>query len=127
MKSNNEKIVFRLYDDVPGDCFCRLFDCYSPWLKLYPDEGLVFLKFKQSYFNDLLRLRGYVLLNEVYESLGFKKVDEFENIGWLYREKDPIGDNFVDFGLYDPINLDAINGESCIFLLDFNVDGIIEY
>ena len=81
----------------------------------------------KSYFNDLLRSRGYVLLNEVYESLGFEKVDKFENVGWLYREKDPIRDNFVDFGLYNSINIDAINGESDIFLLDFNVDGVIRY
>lgn len=126
MKSNNEGKVFSQYD-ASFNCYCRMIDFSSPYLDMSPEYGFHFLKFKQSYFNDLLRSRGYVLLNEVYESLGFEKVDKFENVGWLYREKDPTRDNFVDFGLYNSINIDAINGESDIFLLDFNVDGVIRY
>ena len=45
-------------------------------------------------------------------------------VGWIYDEKHPVGDNFVDFGIYD-INNEAnrrfVNGLERTILLDFNV------
>ena len=107
----------------------KIFDCMNPYFDLDPMWNFTFLRMKEQYFNDSLRSKGYVLLNEVYEALGFKKVDEFENIGWIYREKyrekDPIGDNFIDFGLHNNpyITCDADK----IILLEFNVDGVIRF
>ena len=107
----------------------KIFDCMNPYFDLDPMWNFTFLRMKERYFNDSLRSKGYVLLNEVYEALGFEKVDEFENIGWIYREnyreEDPIGDNFIDFGLYNNpyITCDADK----IILLEFNVDGVIRF
>lgn len=107
----------------------KIFDCMNPYFDLDPMWNFTFLRMKERYFNDSLRSKGYVLLNEVYEALGFEKVDEFENIGWIYREKyrekDPIGDNFIDFGLHNNpyITCDADK----IILLEFNVDGVIRF
>ena len=107
----------------------KIFDCMNPYFDLDPMWNFTFLRMKEQYFNDSLRSKGYVLLNEVYEALGFEKVDEFENIGWIYREKyrekDPIGDNFIDFGLHNNpyITCDADK----IILLEFNVDGVIGF
>ena len=107
----------------------KIFDCMNPYFDLDPMWNFTFLRMKEQYFNDSLRSKGYVLLNEVYEALGFEKVDEFENIGWIYREKyrekDPIGDNFIDFGLHNNpyITCDADK----IILLEFNVDGVIRF
>ena len=107
----------------------KIFDCMNPYFDLDPMWNFTFLRMKERYFNDSLRSKGYVLLNEVYEALGFEKVDEFENIGWIYREKyrekDPIGDNFIDFGLHNNpyITCDA----NKIILLEFNVDGVIRF
>lgn len=118
MKSNDKEQVFSQY--------ARIFDCDNPNFDDYDGWSLAFLKAKQQYFNDLLKSRGYVFLNEVYEALGFKKTDEFKNVGWVYREKDPIGDIFVDFGIYQNINRGAINGTTADFILDFNHDGEIK-
>ena len=107
----------------------KIFDCMNPYFDLDPMWNFTFLRMKERYFNDSLRSKGYVLLNEVYEALGFEKADEFENIGWIYREKyrekDPIGDNFIDFGLHNNpyITCDADK----IILLEFNVDGVIGF
>jgi hypothetical protein len=49
-------------------------------------------------------------------------------VGWVYDEKNPVGDNFVDFGIYDLYNERArafVNGYERTILLDFNVDGVI--
>ena len=46
----------------------------------------------------------------------------------LAYEKNPVGDNFVDFGMYDMYNekaRDFVNGYERTILLDFNVDGNI--
>ena len=49
-------------------------------------------------------------------------------VGWIYDEKNPVGDNYIDFGIYDvnkPQNRDFVNGIERVILLDFNVDGNI--
>ena len=107
----------------------KIFDCMNPYFDLDPMWNFTFLRMKERYFNDSLRSKGYVLLNEVYEALGFEKVDEFENIGWIYREKyrekDPIGDNFIDFGLNNNPYITCDSDK--IILLEFNVDGVIRF
>ena len=45
-----------------------------------------------------------------------------------YDKNNTIGDNFVDFGIYDKNDKDCIrfvNGEEDVILLSFNVDGNI--
>lgn len=113
-------------NEVFDQCqYARIFDCSNPYFDVDPMWNFTFLIAKERYFNGLLKSRGYVLLNEVYEALGFKKVDEFENIGWIYREKDPIGDNFIDFGLHNNPYITCDSDK--IILLEFNHDGVIRY
>ena len=64
-------------------------------------HNLVFLKQQQSYWNDILRTRGYVFLNEVYESLGFAKTIAGQEMGWVYDKKDPNCDTCIDFDIFD--------------------------
>lgn len=93
-----------------------------------PEVNLMFLKKQQAYATEKLRTEGYLFLNDVYEMLGFPKVSYGQVIGWVYDKNDPIGDNFVDFGLYDIHNAEKIafvNGEERSVLLEFNHDGNI--
>ena len=67
-------------------------------------------------------------MNDVYAMLGIPKTRAGQVVGWIYDEKEPIGDNYVDFGIYDtnkPSNRDFVNGYERTILLDFNVDGNI--
>ena len=60
--------------------------------------------------------------------LGIPKTAAGQVVGWVYDEKYPVGDNFVDFGMYDLYNekaRDFVNGRERVILLDFNVDGNI--
>lgn len=89
------------------------------------EHNLVFLKQTERYANDRLKLKGFLFLNEVYEMLGLPKSKAGQIVGWVYDEKNPIGDNYVDFGIYkDNLSYsDYINGYDKAILLDFNVDG----
>lgn len=108
--------------------YARFFDdgC-NGWTK-DPEFNLMFLKDQQRYANDLLKTRGHLFLNEVYDMLGIPRCEAGQIVGWIYDEKHPVGDNFVDFGIYDLHNekkRDFVNGYERTILLDFNVDGNI--
>ena len=91
------------------------------------EYNLMFLKKAESFANDKLRINGYLFLNEVYEMLGIPKTKAGQVVGWVYDENNPVGDNYVDFGLYkDNLSYsDFVNGYDPAILLDFNVDGNI--
>lgn len=113
-------------DDV--SIYARFFDdgC-TGWTK-DPEYNLMFLKDQQRYANDLLQTRGHVFLNEIYDMLGIPRTTAGGYVGWIYDEKHPNGDNYVDFGIYNLYktkNRDFVNGYERTILLDFNVDGVI--
>lgn len=108
--------------------YARFFDdgC-TGWTK-DPEFNLMFLKDQQRFANDLLKSKGHLFLNEVYDMLGIPRSQAGQIVGWIYDEKHPVGDNFVDFGmydLYDEKKRDFVNGYERTILLDFNVDGNI--
>lgn len=111
---------------------------YSPYAIIFddgnrgwdkdPELTKFFLIQQQNYANDLLKSRGHLFLNEVYDMLGAKRTKAGAQVGWVYDEKHPVGDNFVDFGLFDihnPKARDFVNGDERVIVLDFNVDGVI--
>ena len=108
--------------------YARFFDeACSGWTK-DPELNLMFLKRQQSYANDLLQRRGYLFLNEVYDMLGIPRTKAGQVVGWVYDENCPVGDNYVDFGIYDIHRekcRDFVNGYERTILLDFNPDGNI--
>lgn len=113
-------------DDI-GD-YAKFFDdgCKG-WTK-DPETNMFFLKQQQAWANDLLKAKGYLFLNDVYDALGIPRTKAGQVVGWIYDEKNPIGDNYIDFGIYDiakPKNRDFVNGYERTILLDFNVDGPI--
>lgn len=89
-----------------------------------PEFSLSFLRGVQSMLNDKFYCNKCMTLNEVYEALGFKPTQSGQVIGWVWG----LGDNLIDFGLYNPNNqntVDFINGRTNSLLLEFNHDGII--
>lgn len=111
---------------------------YSPYARFYddgcagwtkdPGANLMFLRMQQDAATKRLVKEGFLLLNDVYDMLGIPRSKEGMVIGWIYDEKHPVGDNFVDFGIYEsnrPKNRDFVNGYERTILLDFNVDGDI--
>lgn len=108
--------------------YARFFDDGCTGWEKDAEINLMFLRSQQQYANDLLRSRGRLFLNEVYRMLGIPETKAGQVVGWVYDEEHPIGDNYVDFGIYDlnkPKNRDFVNGYERTVLLDFNVDGNI--
>ena len=111
---------------------------YSPYAKVFdeghrdwrkdPEQNMFFLKALQAQANDMLKSRGHLFLNEVYDLLGFKRTTAGASVGWIYDERNPVGDNFIDFGLFEvrrPAVADFVNGYERSIILDFNVVGDI--
>lgn len=93
-----------------------------------PEFNLMYLKKQQAFATDKLKTEGYLLLNDVYEMLGYAKTGLGYQLGWIYNEKEPVGDNFVDFGIYDinnPLKAKFLAGYETSILLEFNHDGNI--
>lgn len=111
---------------------------YSDYARFYDDgctgwtkdseHNLTFLKMQQAYANEKLQDQGYLFLNDVYKMLGIPVTKAGQCVGWIYDKNNSIGDNYVDFGIYN-INRekarDFVNGYERTILLDFNVDGNI--
>ena len=112
-----------LYSD-----YARFFDEASPCWQNDPEYNLMFLRAQQQYANDLLRAKGRLFLNDVYDMLGIEKTKAGQIVGGVYDRENPNGDNFVDFGIYDMSKERVrafVNGYETNILLDFNVDGNI--
>ena len=130
-ENGNETTVTKTaeaYDPNLISDYARFFDdgC-TGWCKDF-EANLTFVKQQQNWANNMLQHRGYLFLNEVYDMFGIPRTKAGQVVCWYYDEKNPTGDNFVDFGLYNPANQkarDFVNGYERVILLDFNVDGNI--
>ena len=108
--------------------YARFFDESCPAWQNDPEYNLTFLKAQQQYANDLLKAQGRLFLNDVYKMLGIDITKAGQVVGWVYDPDCPVGDNFVDFGIYDMSKERVrafVNGYEPNILLDFNVDGNI--
>lgn len=105
--------------------YARFFDAGCPGWDKNSEHNLLFLKQQQNFANDLLKVQGYLLLNDVYDMLGIPRSKTGQVVGWIYDKEHPVGDNHVDFGIYSDRNQEFVNGYNNSPLLDFNVDGNI--
>ena len=89
------------------------------------DYNMTYVRAQQAFFNDLLKRRGHVYLNEVYDALGIERTKAGQIVGWVYNEKNPVGDNYIDFGADTVWKTDEYGELEKVLFLDFNVDGDI--
>lgn len=130
-KTGKEKVQKKIVNVSDfDDCseYAKFYDCgCTGWTK-DPELNLMFLRKQQDFLNDRLKAEGYLFLNDVYDALGIQKTKIGQIAGWIYDEKNPVGDNYIDFGIYDThreANRRFVNGLERTILLDFNCDGNI--
>ena len=127
-KSKKVKSTKKVVDPNGVSLYARFFDELNQNWNPIPEYNMAFLKHQQNYFNDLLRIRGHVFLNEVYDELGMERSSAGAVVGWVLTKDSESSDNYIDFGLYDatrPRVRDFVNCTEASILLDFNVDGTI--
>ena len=125
-ETDKKEIVKTPADPNTYSGYARIFDETNPNWEKVNEYNLLFLRAQQNYANDLLKARGHLFLNEVYNALGLPHTEAGAVVGWIL-DKDT-SDNFVDFGIFDPSNERArefVNGYETGIVLDFNVDGLI--
>ena len=108
--------------------YARFFDAASSNFAKDPEYNMMFLRRQQDYANEMLKSRGHLFLNEVYDLLDIPRSKAGQVVGWVYdKNGNTKGDNYVDFGLYrnDQGTRRFVNGLEYNILLDFNVDGVI--
>lgn len=108
--------------------YARFFDAASENFAKDPEYNMMFLRRQQDYANEMLKARGHLFLNEVYDLLDIPRSKAGQVVGWVYdKNGNTKGDNYVDFGLYrnDKGTRRFVNGLEYNILLDFNVDGVI--
>lgn len=105
-------------------CFDETANC---WVR-DAERNKFFLMRQQQHANEVLQSKGYLFLNEVLDMVGIPRCKAGQVVGWVYDKDNPIGDNCVDFGIFD-IRCEAarnfVNGLEKSVWLNFNVDGDI--
>jgi hypothetical protein len=120
------KTVKRVDMNAAPSVYARFFDeSSSSWSK-EPTYNQVFIQCQQNWANDMLKARGHLFLNEVYDMLGIPRTKEGQIVGWVLNGE---GDNYVDFGVFRGkeafMGQQFVNGVERSVLLDFNVDGVV--
>lgn len=128
-KEKTVKNVVEVIDDPNEHSEFAVFfdDGCKGWTK-DPEHNKAILLQQQNYCNEMLKARGHLFLNEVYDLLGISRTKAGNVVGWFYDKDNPVGDNFVDFGIFDANRARVrafVNGYERTILLDFNVDGNI--
>lgn len=106
--------------------FCFDETC-SGWVR-DAERNKFFLMRQQQHANELFKTKGHMFLNEVLDMIGIPRCRMGQVVGWVYDENNPIGDNYIDFGIFDIRCEAARNFVNCLeksVWLTFNVDGDI--
>lgn len=127
-KSKKKVHIVDTEDPTNHSPYAKFFDSSCKEWSKDPEYNLTYLLAQQQVANNQLRARGHLFLNEVYDMLGIERTKIGQVVGWVYDEANPMGDNYVDFGIHDMYSERGrafVNGYENVILLDFNVDGDI--
>lgn len=113
-------------DDISSySDYAKFFDDMNPNWNKDPERNLMFLKTQERFANDMLKSRGHVFLNEVYDMLGIPRTQAGAVIGWVWHKDTDPDISFNIYDLYNSAKREFVNGYEPSILLDFNVTGVI--
>lgn len=105
--------------------FACYFDKTSRSYETNRDFNMMFLRAQQNYANDLLRARGHLFLNEVYDMLDLPRTTAGQIVGWTFDPKNPESDGYVDFRILEVVKEAEDGTYEPAIIIDPNVDGDI--
>ena len=95
--------------------FARVFDKENYRWNKNRERNRMFLITQEEWFNRILKIDGYVFLNDVYQALGFPRTSYGQVIGWIYDGKKRLEIKRI---MSEDLEVSDV-------ILDFNVDGEI--
>lgn len=103
--------------------YARAFDTETSYLASPSWEyNKTWLEMKEAEANNILTLRGYLFLDEVYRMLGYEDTMAAHQVGWM---KNGSGDGYVSFNISTYWAPNATTTADKVIITDFNVDGEI--
>lgn len=105
--------------------FACYFDRTSRNYETNRDFNMMFLRAQQNYANDILRARGHLFLNEVYDMLDLPRTTAGQIVGWTYNPEAPESDGYVDFRILEIVKENEDSTYEPAIIIDPNVDGDI--
>lgn len=78
-----------------------IFDKRSHMWNRDGNYNLMFLRSQERYCNDILRNRGHIFLNEVFDMLGLPRTKLGQIVGWYYNENSPKETIWVNFEVFE--------------------------
>ncbi len=105
--------------------FACYFDKTSRNYETNRDFNMMFLRAQQNYANDVLRARGHLFLNEVYDMLDLRRTTAGQIVGWTYDPEAPESDGYVDFRILEIVKENEDGTYEPAIIIDPNVDGDI--
>lgn len=82
------------------------------------------LRARENYFNNMLRAKKIIFLNEVLEDIGLAPTKAGQFLGWTWKDGRTVSFGIGDWS--DPQVRRIVNGHSNYLVLHFNVDGEYE-
>ena len=129
-ENGEEKLVKKISNDVIDDIersdYVKYFVKGNPLWDRAPEMCEFALELQENKANDILKDKGIITLNEVYDLLNFERTEAGMVVGWIYDKYEPFGDNRVKFKV-KRVHIPNQNGVgySLGYAIDFNVDGNI--
>lgn len=123
-KTKKQKTKVGIADTGELGSFTRMYDNTCKFWDNAMSYNLSRLRMEEEYVNHMLKSRGYMTVNDVYERIGLDPVPEGQIYGWVYEKP---GD-YISFGI-DEINRETVqdfaDGYITSLVLEFNVQGNI--
>lgn len=131
-EDGNEKTVKKTVEVIEPSAsmgmYTFVFDETASGWQRDAETNKFFLLRQQDWANEKLKAKGHMFLNEVLDMVGIPRCRAGQTVGWIYDENNPVGDNYIDFGIFNihcEANRNFVNGLEKSIWLNFNVDGDI--
>ena len=127
--NGNETTVKKNIDvadrNATGSGYSKYFTRSNPYWEENEDYVRMFFRSQQNIFNDKLHAEKKVVLNQVYEALGFEKTKTGMIAGWIDDPNCSDSDCYIEFNAKKVWFRNEDGELEDGYLIDFNVDGNI--
>lgn len=105
--------------------YARVFDESCSEYDRNPEYSLFLLQSRQNVANQLLKVRGYLFLNDIYRELGMPETKAGQVVGWLDDDSPDAKDGHIDLRITETYRRLDDDTVETVYIIDPNVDGPI--